>query len=109
MVSYFVRYRGTSADPDAFRDYYATQHADVLRGLPGIRSLVLHAPVAWSDPCPINPGGTLLLAQMTFDTPTALDAALRSPSRQEARADFARFPRFAAEVTHEAMSAAVIF
>lgn len=109
MVSYFVRYCGSSADPDAFRTYYETQHAAVLRGFPAIRSLVLHAPVAWDDPCPVNPGGTLLLAQMTFDTPAALDAALRSPARQEARADFARFPSFAAEVTHEAMSAKVIF
>jgi uncharacterized protein (TIGR02118 family) len=109
MVSYFVRYRGTSADPDAFRTYYGTQHASVLRGFPGIRSLVLHAPVAFNDPCPINRGGTLLLAQMTFDTVADLDAALRSTARQDARADFARFPAFAAEVTHEAMNAAVVF
>jgi hypothetical protein len=54
-------------------------------------------------------GGSLLLAQMTFDTPADLDAALRSPARQDARADFGRFPPFGGEVTHEALSAKVVF
>ena len=109
MVSYFVRYRGTSSDPAAFRTYYETRHAEILRGFTGIRSLVLHEPVAWNDPCPVHPGGSLMLAQMTFDTPADLDAALRSPARHEARADFARFPPFAGDVTHEAMVRKVIF
>jgi uncharacterized protein (TIGR02118 family) len=109
MVSYFVRYRGASADPEKFRAYYETRHATLLRGFIGIRSLVLHQPVACNDPCPVKPGGTFLLAQMTFDAPADLDAALRSPARQEARADFSRFPPFDGEVTHEAMMAKVIF
>jgi uncharacterized protein (TIGR02118 family) len=109
MVSYFVRYRGASADPENFRAYYETRHAALLRGFTGIRSLVLHQPAAWNDPCPVRPGGTFLLAQMTFDSRADLDAALRSPARQEARADFARFPSFDGEVTHEAMVAKVIF
>lgn len=109
MVSYFVRYRGASADPVAFRAYYETRHAALLRDFTGIRSLVLHEPVAWSDPCPVRPGGTLLLAQMTFDAAADLDTALRSPARREARADFSRFPPFDGEVTHEAMVAKVIF
>ncbi|HEY2135048.1 MAG TPA: EthD family reductase [Xanthobacteraceae bacterium] len=109
MVSYFVRYRGQSQDPTGFCAYYGNQHADILRRLPGIRSLILHQPSAWNDPCPVNPGGSLLLAQMTFDAPADLDAALRSQARQEARADFSHFPQFSAEVTHEALAAKVIF
>jgi uncharacterized protein (TIGR02118 family) len=109
MVSYFVRYRGSSADPAGFRTYYETRHAEILRGFTGIRSLVLHQPVGWNDPCPVIPGGSLLLAQMTFDTPADLDAALRSQARQDARADFGRFPPFGGEVTHEALSAKVVF
>jgi uncharacterized protein (TIGR02118 family) len=109
MVSYFVRYRGSSSDPAAFRSYYETRHADVLRGFTGIRSLILHEPVTWDDPCPIIRGGSLLLAQMTFDTPADLDAALRSQARQDARADFGRFPPFGGEVTHEALGAKVVF
>jgi uncharacterized protein (TIGR02118 family) len=109
MVSYFVRYRGSSADPAGFRTYYETRHAEILRGFTGIRSLVLHQPVGWNDPCPVIPGGSLLLAQMTFDSPADLDAALRSQARQDARADFCRFPPFGGEVTHEALSAKVVF
>ncbi len=109
MISYFVRYRGAAADPAAFADYYATRHAAILRGFPGIRSLTLHEPVAWSDPFPVHPDGTALLAQMTFDAPADLDRALRSEARRRAREDFARFPPFAGEVTHQAVRAKVIF
>ena len=109
MVSYFVRYKGEAADPAAFAQYYAGQHAAVLKRFPGIRSLVLHTPQSWSDPFPVNPGGSLLLAQMTFDDVATLDAALRSEARKDARADFVRFPAFSGEVTHEAMQTRVIF
>jgi uncharacterized protein (TIGR02118 family) len=109
MVSYFIRYRGTAPDPTGFTAYYETRHAAVLKRFPGIRSLVLHAPTAWHDPFPVNPAGSLLLAQMTFDSSQALDAALLSAARKEAREDFRRFPPFNGEVTHEAMTAKVVF
>jgi uncharacterized protein (TIGR02118 family) len=109
MISYFVRYRGSAADPAAFADYYATHHAAILKHLPGIRSLSLHEPAAWSDPFPVRDDRTALLAQMTFDTPADLQRALRSDARRLAREDFARFPQFSGEVTHQAMRAKVIF
>jgi len=109
MVSYFVRYRGQAADPHAFARYYENEHAQILRGFSEIRSLILHQPMRWNDPLPVHPDGTELLAQMTFDSAADLDEALRSDARREARADFARFPVFAGEVTHQAMSAKVIF
>jgi uncharacterized protein (TIGR02118 family) len=109
MISYFVQYRGSFPDSAAFHSYYETRHADILRGLPAIRSLVLHTPVAWADPFPVKPGGSALVAQMIFDTAGDLDAALRSIARRRARDDFGRFPRFEGEVTHEAMAAKTIF
>ena len=109
MISYFVRYRGNSPEPRAFVDYYATQHASYLRQFGNIRSLVLHQPADWVDPFPIVRGGTLLLAQMTFDTAKDLDDALQSKARRLARDDFSRLPEFSGEVTHEAMSGKVIF
>jgi len=109
MVSYFVRYRGQAADPRAFARYYENEHARILRGFSGIRSLILHQPMHWNDPFPVHPDGTELLAQMTFDTTADLDTALKSDARRKARADFARFPAFAGEVTHQAMTAKVIF
>lgn len=109
MVSYFVRYKGIAADPAAFSRYYSGQHAAILKRFPGIRSLILHTPQAWTDPFPVKTCGSLLLAQMTFDDGAALDLALRSDARREAREDFSRFPAFEGEVTHQAMKAEVIF
>jgi uncharacterized protein (TIGR02118 family) len=109
MVSYFVRYRGASSEPDAFHTYYETRHAALLRQFPRIRSLILHRPAAWIDPFPVRPGETFLLAQMQFDSADDLDAALRSPARRLAREDFHRFPGFNGEVTHEAMIGKAVF
>ncbi len=109
MVSYFVRYRGTSPDPAAFSRYYESQHAGILRQFPGIRSLVLHRPAEWHDPFPVRRGETCLLAQMQFDSADDLDAALRSEARRRARDDFQRFPPFTGDVTHEAMSGTIVF
>lgn len=109
MVSYFVRYRGTVPDAAAFTGYYETQHAAVLKRIPGIRSLVLHTPTAWRDPYPVTPGDSLLLAQMVFDSAEGLNAALLSVARREAREDFLKFPPLQGEVTHEAMTARTIF
>src|SRR5271166_3183535 len=107
MVSYFVRYRGKAADPLAFARYYETAHAPILQSFPGIRSLILHQPAPWNDRFPVRVDDTSLLAQMTFDTPADLDRALQSDARRAARDDFARFPAFDGEVTHQAMTAKV--
>ncbi|HEY7664949.1 MAG TPA: EthD family reductase [Xanthobacteraceae bacterium] len=109
MVSYFVSYRGSCAEPQAFQAHYETRHAALLRQLPNIRALILHRPVGWTDPFPVRRGETFLLAQMQFDSAGDLDAALRSPARRLAREDFHRFPAFSGEVTHEAMIGQTVF
>ena len=109
MVSYFVRYRGSSSDPEAFRAHYETQHAAILRRFTKIRSLIVHRPTTWNDPMPVQPGDTFLLAQMQFENIDELDAALRSEARLAAREDFHRFPAFSGEVTHQAMTGKVVF
>ena len=109
MVSYFVRYHGKAADPLAFARYYETAHASILQRFPGIHSLILHQPATWNDPFPVRDDGTSLLAQITFETVADLDRALLSDARRAARDDFARFPRFDGDVTHQAMTAKVIF
>jgi uncharacterized protein (TIGR02118 family) len=109
MVSYFVTYRGSSPDPEAFRAYYENQHAGVLRRFPKIRSLIVHHPASWNDPMPVQRGDTFLLAQMEFENIGELNAALRSEPRREAREDFHRFPTFSGDVTHQAMTGKVVF
>ncbi len=108
-ISYFVRYCGRFADPERFLDSYAGAHARILAEFPGIRSLVLHRPAPWRDPFPVDPGDAVLMAQMSFDSAEALDAALASDARQRARDDFANFPEFEGTVSHQAMQAKVIF
>ncbi len=49
MISYFVKYRGSAADPAGFVDDYATHHAAILKEFTGIRTLSLHEPVDWND------------------------------------------------------------
>ncbi len=108
MVSYFVRYRGASPNPEAFQTYYETRHAEILKQFSNIRSLILHRPAEWTDPFQVRKGDTMLLAQMQFDSAGDLDNALRSPARRLARDDFQRFPPFDGEVTHQAMIGKVI-
>ena len=108
-VSYLVRYHGTAPDPEGFLAHYRTSHAPILGRFPGIRSLVLHRGADFTDPFPVNPGGNLLIAQMVFDDLSALNAALASPARAEARDDFANFPRFDGDVTHQAFVAETLF
>ena len=107
-VSYFVRYQGEADDAEAFLRHYRTAHAPILHDFPALRSLVLHHGIAWRDPFPVTPGGTLLLAQMTFETIEDLDRALASEARTRAREDFARMPAFRGAVTHQAMVAETV-
>jgi uncharacterized protein (TIGR02118 family) len=109
MICYFVRYRGSAADPAAFVDHYATHHVAILKEFPGIRTLALHEPAVWNDPFPVRDDGTTLLVQMTFNTPADLQRALHSEARRRAREDFGRFPPFSGEVTHQAMRSRIIF
>jgi len=108
-ASYIVRYHGSASDPDAFLRYYRDQHAPILGRFPGIRSLILHRDAPFEDPFPVRPGGNLLLAQMTFYDVAALNAALRSEARAAARDDFASFPPFDGEVTHQAFVTETLF
>lgn len=109
MVSYFVSYRGDAPDREAFLRYYSERHARVLADFPGIRSLVLHTAADWTDPFPVNPGGRLLLAQMSFDSTDALNVALASETRVRAREDVRSFPPFQGEITHQAMTSRKVF
>ena len=103
-VSYFVRYRGRAADPDAFAAYYREHHAAILKDFPGLGGLVLHRPVAAVDPFPTRSDGSFFLAQMKFESLDALNRALASEARARARGDFTNFPPFDGAATHEAMA-----
>ena len=108
-ASYIVRYHGTAPDPRSFVNHYRKSHAPILQKFPGIGSLVLHQGADFTDPFPVNPGGNLLIAEMTFDGLPSLNAALASSARAEARDDFGNFPAFDGEVTHQAFVSERLF
>src|SRR5437763_1404200 len=70
---------------------------------PGMKRVMLHTPLDWHDPFPVNRGRAVLLAQLEFESREAMEAAFRSPERADAREDFRRFPAFSGSVTHQAM------
>jgi uncharacterized protein (TIGR02118 family) len=105
-VSYFVRYDVVARDPAAFLRYYREHHVKVLARWPGLKRIVLHTPIEWSDAWPVSRGRAVLMAQLEFDSPEALHAALASPERAAARADMANFPPYEGTVTHQALEGA---
>ena len=102
-VSYFVRYDIDTAEREAFVERYREQHVPILARWPGMKRVVLHTPLDWDDPFPVTRGRTVLLAQLEFESQEAMERAVRSAQRAEAREDFKRFPAFTGTVTHQAM------
>jgi uncharacterized protein (TIGR02118 family) len=105
-VSYFVRYDIRVSDPEAFIRYYRTHHVPLLARWPGLRRIVLHTPIEWSDAWPVKRGRAVLMAQLEFDSAEAMHAAFASPERAATRADMANFPPFEGVVTHQALASA---
>ena len=102
-VSYFILYRGISADGQRFREHYRKVHVPILLRFPGARSVFTHVPTGWSDTAAVNAGGFELIAQIVFDTPEALAEALRSSARAAARDDMeTNFSAFDGTVWHQA-------
>ena len=103
-VSYFVRYDIESADLPGFMRRYREVHVPLVSRWPGLRRMVLHTPLAWRDPFPVNAGRTVLMAQLEFEDEVSMNAALASRERAEAREDFKQFPKYEGTVVHQAMA-----
>jgi uncharacterized protein (TIGR02118 family) len=102
-VSYFVRYDIAVGDLAAFLRRYREAHVPMVARWPGLKRMVMHTPVEWQDPVPVNRGKALLMAQLEFDSEVAMNKAFASPERIAAREDFKRFMTFEGTVTHQAM------
>jgi uncharacterized protein (TIGR02118 family) len=102
-VSYFVRYEIAAGDLAAFLERYRKAHVPLLGRWPGLRRVVMHTPLEWSDPFPVNRGGAVLMAQLEFDSEAAMSRALASPARAAAREDFKRLMTYEGKVIHQAM------
>lgn len=102
-VSYFVRYDIAAPDLKGFLERYRKIHVPLVAKWPGLKRMVMHTPVDWRDPVPVNRGRAVLLAQLEFESESAMHEALASPERAAAREDFKRFMTFEGTVTHQAM------
>jgi uncharacterized protein (TIGR02118 family) len=102
-VSYFVRYDIAASDLPAFLERYRAVHVPLVTTWPGLQRMLLHTPVDWRDPFPVNRGKAVLLAQLEFETEEAMNQAFASRERAVAREDFMRFMTFEGTVTHQAM------
>jgi len=75
-------------DPTAFEQYYHGTHVPLAKRLPGLRSYSV------SKGALVVPGGVppyYLIAELTFDSMAAIQAALASPEGQATVADVANF------------------
>lgn len=108
-VSYFVRYDVAVPDVGAFLERYRKLHVPLVVKWPGLQRMVLHTPLDWQDPAPVNRGKAVLLAQLTFQDHQSLQKAFASPERAAAREDFKRFMTFEGTVTHQAMKAEEVY
>jgi uncharacterized protein (TIGR02118 family) len=102
-VSYFVRYDIAAPDLSAFLERYRKVHVPLVATWPGLQRMIIHTPMDWRDPVPVNRGKAVLMAQLEFDSLEAMNAAFASRERAEAREDFKRFMTFEGTVTHQAM------
>jgi uncharacterized protein (TIGR02118 family) len=108
-VSCFVRYDIAVTDLKGFLERYRKVHVPAVTSWPGLRRMVIHTPVDWKDPFPVNRGKAVLMAQLEFESEAAMNAAFASRERAEARDDFKRFPRFDGTVVHQAMAQEEVF
>jgi uncharacterized protein (TIGR02118 family) len=78
----------TPADAAAFDAHYTGIHAPLVKQWPGLRTYTLNAgPVE----TPAGPAPYHAIADLTFDSLAALQAALQSPEGTAALADIANF------------------
>ncbi|GAC1304809.1 MAG: EthD family reductase [Vulcanimicrobiaceae bacterium] len=75
-------------DPTHFEQYYHGTHLPIAKRLPGLRSYTVSVGAIGSQAAPAP---AYLVATLTFDSMTALQAALESPEGREAVADVPKF------------------
>ncbi len=87
MAELVVMYK-TPKDAKAFDKHYFEKHVPLAKKLPGLRTYkVTQGPIA----TPAGPSGLHLIATLTFDSVTAIQAAFGTPEGRAAAADVQTF------------------
>jgi uncharacterized protein (TIGR02118 family) len=87
MVKLVVAY-GAPEDPAAFDRYYADTHAPLAEKIPNLRRFETGKVLRTADG---SPAPYYFIAELLFDSPDVLQAAMGSPEGQAAAADVANF------------------
>lgn len=94
MAKLVVLYRHP-ADPEAFNAYYSATHVPLAKTVPGLRSLEVSAgPVVAPD----GSSPYFRVATLTFDSMTAIQAAMSSPEGVATAGDLSNFAQAGAEI-----------
>jgi uncharacterized protein (TIGR02118 family) len=87
MVKLMVLY-GKPEDPSAFDAYYAATHAPLAEKIPNLRRFEHGKALGSADG---SEAPYYYIAELSFDDPDALQAAMSSPEGQAAGGDVAKF------------------
>ena len=101
--SYVVRYHRPAEDEAAFIANYVATHPPTLARLPAIRNVICYFPLDRPNPPGLAKSNYMLGNEVVFDDVAAFNRAMASPVRQELRAHYRAFPRFAGANTHYPM------
>lgn len=108
VCTFLVEYLIETADVNAWHTHYVDNHPQVMAKFPGIRAAEIHTPAVVISALPFAWSKAMQRNKVVFDTPEALTAAMKSPVREEMRADFARFPKFTGENYHFPMYTTIV-
>jgi uncharacterized protein (TIGR02118 family) len=73
----------TPEDPQAFREYYESTHVPLIQSVPGLRAFRYSFNVS----APEGESPYFAVSEAEWDSPQALDEALRTPEGQASAAD----------------------
>ncbi|MGK6313464.1 hypothetical protein [Neorhizobium sp. DT-125] len=106
--SYVVHYTGPAEDLNVWLHHYVSHHPQVMRTFPGIRQIEVLSRIDWCGFLPWERVNHMQRNRVMFDSPAALQAALRSPARIAMREDFKTFPPFEGGNSHYPMETQII-
>ena len=106
--SYLVHYPGPAENLNEWLAHYAERHLPLMASLPGVREVEMLTRIDWVDAMPWRRSHHMQRNRVMFDSPEALTAALRSPTRREMRQDLEGFPRFSGGNFHFPMTTEVV-
>jgi uncharacterized protein (TIGR02118 family) len=87
MAQVLVTYK-TPKDPAAFDKYYVETHTPLAKKMPGLRKLQISKGTVAT---PAGPSGIYLIAELTFDSMAAIQAAFASPEGKATAGDLPNF------------------